>query len=157
MTEANGRLGPCAAAVLDAALERLIPSDEFGPGALEAGVGRYVVSMLGRADAGIARDWRRSLEQLDALALARTGTAFVELESDLQDDLLELVAAGGAPGNEPAAEFVEMLRLRAIEGYFGDPRWGGNAGRAGWAMLGYEGPRLVWGPYDQRLESIPFS
>ena len=43
-----------------------------------------------------------------------------------------------------------MLRLRAIEGYFGDPRWGGNAGRAGWAMLGYEGPRLVWSAYDQR-------
>ena len=113
--------------------------------------------MLGRADAELRDDWRRSLEQLDALARAREGAGFAELEPGTQDRLLELVAAGGAPDGEAMAAFFEILRTRAIEGFFGDPRWGGNAGRAGWALLGYEGPRLVWGADDQRLESIPFS
>jgi gluconate 2-dehydrogenase gamma chain len=150
----NGRLGPRASAVLDAALERLIPSDEFGAGAVEDGAGRSIEGMLARADASLSGDWRRSLERLDDLALTRAGAGFAELDGAAQDDLLELVAAGGAPVSESTAAFFESLRLRAIEGYFGDPRWGGNAGRAGWALLGYEGPRLVWSAHDQRLESL---
>jgi gluconate 2-dehydrogenase gamma chain len=153
----NRRLGSRAGAVLVAALDRLIPGDEFGPGAVETDVGRFIEAMLGRADADLRDEWRSSLEQLDELALAREGTGFCELSADRQDHLLELVAAGGVPVGEPMAAFFETLRLRAIEGYFGDPRWGGNAGRAGWALLGYEGPRMVWGAPDPRLESIPFS
>jgi gluconate 2-dehydrogenase gamma chain len=150
----NGRLGPRAGAVLDAALERLIPEDEFGAGASAAGVGRYIEGALSRADEELGREWRASLEELDDLALARSGAGFTGLGADDQDGLLELVASGGAPDGERMAAFFEMLRLRAIEGYFGDPRWGGNAGRAGWALLGYEGPRLVWSEADQQLESL---
>ena len=133
--------------MLRAALDRLIPGDEFGSGASLAG-------MLVRADPSLSSEWRRPLAQLDELALTRAGAGFAELDGPTQDDLLELVAAGGAPASESTAAFFEMLRLRAIEGYFGDPRWNGNAGRAGWAMLGYEGPRLVWSAYDERLESL---
>jgi len=150
----NGRLGPRAGAVLAAAIDRLIPNDDFAPGGIDVEVGRYVEGMLGRADARLSSDWRRSLEQLDDLARAREGVGFAELAPAGQDHLLELVAAGGAQTSEPTAAFFEMLRTRAIEGYFGDPRWGGNAGRAGWALLGYEGPRLVWSAYDERLESL---
>jgi gluconate 2-dehydrogenase gamma chain len=148
----NGRLGERASAVLDAALDRLIPGDEFGPGTAGAGVGRCIEGMLGRADASLSGDWRGSLEQFDDLALARAGARFAELDAAIQDDLLELVAAGGAPVSEATAAFFEMLR--PIEGYFGDPRWGGNAGRAGWALLGYEGPRLIWSAHDPRLEAL---
>jgi gluconate 2-dehydrogenase gamma chain len=150
----NGPLGARAGAVLAAAIDRLIPDDDFGPRAIESGAGRYVEGMLGRADAELRNAWRSSLEQLDDLAHAREGAGFAELPAEVQDDLLELVAAGGAPAGEPMAAFFEILRTRAIEGYFGDPRWGGNAGRAGWALLGYEGPRLVWGPRDARLEAM---
>jgi gluconate 2-dehydrogenase gamma chain len=150
----NGRLGPRAGAVMAAALDRLVPGDALGPSATGAGVGRHIEGMLDRADPSLRVDWRRSLEQLDDLALARGGAGFAELDVDAQDDLLEVVAAGGAPVSESTAAFFEMLRLRAIEGYFGDPRWGGNAGRAGWALLGYEGPRRVWSAYDQRLDTL---
>jgi gluconate 2-dehydrogenase gamma chain len=150
----NGPLGARAGAVLAAAIDRLIPGDEFGPGAIESGIGHYVEGMLGRADAELRDDWRSSLEQLDDLAHAREGAGFAELPADVRDHLLELVAAGGAPTGESMAAFFEILRTRAIEGYFGDPRWGGNAGRAGWALLGYEGPRLVWSSRDARLEAM---
>ena len=52
---------------------------------------------LSRADPSLRADWRRSLEQLDDLALARGGAGFAELDEATQDDLLEVVAAGGAP------------------------------------------------------------
>jgi gluconate 2-dehydrogenase gamma chain len=149
----DARLGPRAGAVLAAAIERLIPGDDFGPGWIDAGVGRYVEAMLGRADTGLSSDWRRSLEQLDGLALAREGAGFADIAPAAQDQLLELIAAGGVPASERTAAFFETLRTRTIEGYFGDPRWSGNAGRAGWALLGHEGSRLVWSDYDPRLES----
>ena len=95
----NRRLGPRAGAVLAAALDRLIPGDEFGPSATDAGVGHSIEGMLGRADPSLRADWRRSLEQLDDLALARAGAGFAELDEATRDDLLEVVAAGGAPAS----------------------------------------------------------
>src|SRR4029078_6077106 len=35
---------------------------------------------------------------------------------------------------------------------FGDPLWGGNAGHAGWRLLGYPGPRLEWTEAEQQLD-----
>ena len=102
--------------MLAAAIDRLIPGDEFGPSGIEAGVGRYVEGMLGRADGAAAPSWRSALEQLDDLAVAREGRGFAELDPGAQDHLLELVAAGGAPADEPTAAFFETLRTRAIEG-----------------------------------------
>src|SRR4051794_2215478 len=75
----NGRLGSRAGAVLAAALDRLIPGDEFGPCASGAGVGRSIEGMLARADPSLGAEWRSSLEQLDDLARARGGTGFAEL------------------------------------------------------------------------------
>ena len=139
-------LGSGADAVLAAALERLIPDDEHGPGALEAGVGRYVEGALERGgDEALAR-WRAGLEGLDALARAREGAGFAELAPDAQDRVLAAAADG------PPAAFFEELRGRAIEGMFCDPAWGGNAGEAGWRLLGYPGPRHVWTAEDQRIE-----
>jgi Gluconate 2-dehydrogenase subunit 3 len=141
-------LGNGAGAVLAAALERLIPEDEHGPGALEAGVGRYVEGALERGGDGVLARWRAGLEALDELARAREGAGFAALAPEAQDRVLSAAADG------PAAAFFEELRGRAIEGMFCDPAWGGNAGEAGWRLLGYPGPRHVWSAGDQRIEDI---
>ena len=65
-----------------------------------------------------------------------------------QDRVLEAVAEGPSPA------FFEELRARALEGLFCDPAWGGNAGEAGWRLLGYPGPRHVWSAEDQRIEDV---
>ncbi len=144
-------LGRGAEAVLAAALDRLIPGDEHGPGALEAGVRIYVEGALARAgDAAVAR-WEAGLAALDALALEREGAGFAVLAPARQSGLLERISDGREPAQAP---FFEELRQRALEGMFGDPAWGGNAGAAGWRLLGYPGPRHVWSAEDQRIGAI---
>jgi gluconate 2-dehydrogenase gamma chain len=141
--DAGGLLTSSELATLDAALARLIPSDDGEPGAREAQVIRYVE----RALEGVHREhvaaYRQGLGDLDALALARFGAAFAALAVEDQDAVLreaEHVHAG----------FFELMRSHAIEGMFGDPRWGGNAQLAGWRLLGYPGPRAVIEEADQR-------
>jgi hypothetical protein len=37
---------------------------------------------------------------------------------------------------------------------FGDPSYGGNRGRAGWALLGYAGPKPLWTEWEQRVHRL---
>ena len=50
--------------------------------------------------------------------------------------------------------FFDLVLKHTREGVFGDPRWGGNADRIGWGMIGYSGPKYTWAAEDQRLEFI---
>jgi gluconate 2-dehydrogenase gamma chain len=133
-------------AVLEAALARLIPADELGPGAIEAGVAQYIRAALG--------DWHRihvdtyaqGLAALGRRALTDHGCAFAECGDAERDELL-----AGVEHDETTGPFFELLRAHAIEGMFGDPRWGANAGRAGWELLGYGGPRPEHTAQDQQL------
>jgi gluconate 2-dehydrogenase gamma chain len=141
--DAGGLLTSSELATLDAALARLIPSDDGEPGAREAQVIRYVERALEGVHSDHVAAYRQGLGDLDALALARFGAAFVALADEDQDAVLreaERVHAG----------FFELMRSHAIEGMFGDPRWGGNAQLAGWRLLGYPGPRAVIEEADQR-------
>ena len=136
-------------ATLDAALARLIPSDDGEPGAREAQVIRYVQRALEGVHSGHLAAYRRGLSDLDELALARFGAAFAALADARQDAVLR-------DAERAHADFFELARLHAIEGMFGDPRWGGNAQLAGWRLLGYAGPRAVVEETEQRLE-LPFA
>jgi hypothetical protein len=82
------------AATLAAMLDRLIPDDELGPGALACGVLEYVAGSL---DA----DGRAALDR---------AAGFAALEGAAQDAFL----ASGDP-------FVELVRARAIERTFSVP------------------------------------
>jgi gluconate 2-dehydrogenase gamma chain len=130
-------------ATLDAALARLIPSDDGEPGAREAQVIGYVQRALEGAHSEHVAAYRRGLGDLDELGLARFGAAFATLADQRQDCILR-------EAERAHDGFFELMRAHAIEGMFGDPRWGGNAGHAGWRLLGYPGPRAVIGEADQR-------
>lgn len=134
------------AAVLESMLARLIPSDELGPGAREAGVMRYLGAALGDWHSHHADAYVRGLEALEQRARAALGCGFAACDGAQQDALLE--ASERDVGSGP---FFELVRTHAIEGMFGDPRWGGNAGSAGWELLGYAGPREEWTEQEQQL------
>jgi gluconate 2-dehydrogenase gamma chain len=104
---------------------------------------RYVERALEGVHGEHLAAYRRGLRDLDELALARFGAAFAALADARQDAILR--EAERAPGG-----FFALLRSHAIEGMFGDPRWGGNAQGAGWRLLGYPGPRAVIEEADQR-------
>jgi hypothetical protein len=137
-------LGPPALATLDAALDRLIPSDALGPGAREARVARYLLRRLAGPLRNLLPVYAAGLARLEADARA-LGCAFVSLDGERQDELLR---AAESRSEDP---FFELLLAHATEGMFGDPAHGGNADRAGWMLIGYPGPRPVWTEADQQL------
>ena len=142
-------------ALLNAIVERLIPSDEHGPGAREAHAARYILGSL-------ASDYRRhlpeyaaGLAEVEARAQAAYSAPFVSLAPARQDHILEQIERqqGSTDGPMPRSFFDLVLR-HTREGVFGDPRWGGNAERVGWGLIRYGGPKLIWTADDQQIEDV---
>ena len=137
------------AAFVDAAVDRLIPSDELGPGAREAGVTVFIDRQLSGAygagakwyregpfgesfpEQGYQRPlspqelYRLAIEKANALSRSQYDDRFDHLTPEQQDALLSEMERGTLPIEEaPMAEFFSMLRTNTIEGFFSesDPR-----------------------------------
>jgi Gluconate 2-dehydrogenase subunit 3 len=80
--------------------------------------------------AGLAARVSDGLARLDAAAHARCGIGFAAASGGDQDAILR------DPG---VAEFVELAMMLTLDAVYGDPAYGGNRGRAGWAPLGWPG------------------
>lgn len=145
-------LSPAEAALLEAILDRLIPSDESGPGAREARVLRYIDRALAGPLADLRDAYAEGLPAIDTYAVAETGTRFVGLAADAQDALLAQIDAGTAA--EGPASFFDTVRTHAIQGMFGDPSHGGNEGGAGWELIGFPGPKGTFAAEDQALDAV---
>ncbi len=134
---------------------RLIPDDGDGVGAIELGVIGYIARSLTEERASFAVVCSKGVAALDRHAAATSGIRFAELTPATQDGLLRELEEDRAPWFGPgASDFFELIRDLVIEGTFSDPRWGGNAGCAGWSLIGYPGPRFVWTEEDQRIQTI---
>jgi gluconate 2-dehydrogenase gamma chain len=150
----TGELSPRARAILAAAVERLIPSDETSPGAREACVARYIERSLSGPLEPCLATYEDGLAALDRDARAEFNRGFLELGAELQDRILARAELGlPSSSTSDVAEFFELLRTHVIEGMFGDPRHGGNAGLVGWRLIGYSGPRLSVVADDQQLDT----
>jgi gluconate 2-dehydrogenase gamma chain len=138
---------------LDAIVARLIPSDETGPGAREAGAVRYIDRALGGALAASREAYRLGLAALDEYARTSKGAPFVRLADRDQDAVLGDMERNAATGFAPSSStFFNLLRSHTLQGTFGDPYYGGNADFVGWKLIGYPGIRLAVAPAEQRLD-----
>jgi gluconate 2-dehydrogenase gamma chain len=135
MTGSRPVLDPLARAALRALASRLIPADELGPGAVEAGADHYIVTALQEALASAADGYRAGLAAIDEESLRDSGHRFAELDPPRQDELLQRWVASASLG-----EFVETVREHTIEGFLCDPVHGGNRDRIGWTLIGYTPP-----------------
>jgi gluconate 2-dehydrogenase gamma chain len=129
----------------------LIPSEEGSPGAAEAGVTTYI----DRALAGFMRDlqpvYRRGLEALADLATERFGSSFGEATSEQKRHLIAELDDLGR--NEPAnflGQFFRIVREHTIQGFFGDPAYGGNRDTVGWKLIGFPGAQ--WGYTSEQMQ-----
>ena len=142
------------AAVLEAVVARLIPSDAIGPGALEAGAARYIDGALGTALAAQRPAYVAGLAALDTYARSAAGRSFVELAPEQQDAVLTDLEQNRATGFSPtSAAFFELVLGHTLEGTFGDPHYGGNRDFIGWELLGYPGLRLAVTAEQQRMNA----
>jgi gluconate 2-dehydrogenase gamma chain len=130
--------------VLAAALDRLIPSDENGPGAREAMVWRYIDINLGGQYTPLQSMYSDGLANLDDYAQQMQGQPFAQLEAAKQDAILRAMQAGTGPGGATGKTFFQVLHQHALEGMFGDPSHGGNANFVGWNLIGHPGAVLVF-------------
>lgn len=162
------------AAFVEAAVDRLIPSDDLGPGAREAGVTIFIDRQLSGAY-GTAGKWymqgpfgesvpeqgyqrpltpqelyRVCIAELNALCRSRHDERFDLLSSEQQEGILQEMERGTLPlGDVPIAEFFSMLLANTMEGFFSDPMYGGNRDKVGWRLVGFPG---VGGSYRNRIE-----
>jgi gluconate 2-dehydrogenase gamma chain len=144
------------AGTLDAIVARLIPSDEHGPGATEAGAAVYIDRALGGALVSSREAYRAGLAAVDAYARASKGRGFAMLAAAEQDAVLTDIEANTATGFTPdAATFFNLVRAHTIQGTFCDPYYGGNASFVGWDLIRYPGVRLAASAGDQRLAAPP--
>jgi gluconate 2-dehydrogenase gamma chain len=120
---------------LEAIADRLIPADEHGPSATQAGAVTYIERALSGVYAEHAAAYAAGLAELDG---------FTALSAQEQDERLRAIE--GTP-------FFELVRAHVFEGMFGDPAYGGNVDGAGWRLLDYPGPRPVWTAQELALDA----
>jgi len=152
---------------IEAAVARLIPADELGPGAKEAGVTFFIDHQLsgsfGRAETWYMQGpWKEGTPEqgyqlkLTPAQLYRVGIqdtddycrrtfnkrTFAGLGAEDQDKILQGLEKGEVKlASAPAKDFFAMLWLNTNEGFFADPVYGGNRDFAGWKLIGFPGPR----------------
>jgi gluconate 2-dehydrogenase gamma chain len=154
-------------ACIQAACETLIPADDIGPSAAQAGVPEFIdrhmqtpyaagdiwymqgpfveaAPQFGYQGRLPVRDILRvGIKALDAHC-QRTlgGRSFSQVEHAQQEALLKAAEAGKLElENISAKEFFDQLLAETRMGYFCDPKHGGNKNMAAWKMIGYPGAR----------------
>jgi gluconate 2-dehydrogenase gamma chain len=137
--------------ILDAVVARLIPTDENGPGAVEARAAHFIDRALGGALASSRSAYTSGLAALDQYARSSRGAAFTQLSTADQDSVLIDVETGAARGfTGSSAAFFALVLTHTHQGTFGDPYYGGNANFVGWDLIAYPGVRTVVSAADQQ-------
>lgn len=140
---------------LEAFIDRLVPKDENGPGAVECGAATYIDRALAGALANEKGAFLEGLASVDTLAHSTHNSAFADLAPDVRDELLTSMDNGTAAGFPNARPFFNRVRRLTLEGMFGDPYYGGNKNFAGWDLIRYPGPRLAVSPDEQKMGTPP--
>jgi gluconate 2-dehydrogenase gamma chain len=118
------------AAEIEAAASRIIPTDDT-PGAREAGVIYFIDRALATFAAAQRDDYGNGLAVLQAKTreLFPGALKFSQATPDQQDAVLE--ALEGQP-------IFELIRQHTVMGFLADPARGGNRGKVGWKLIGFD-------------------
>ncbi|WP_341317185.1 gluconate 2-dehydrogenase subunit 3 family protein [Paraburkholderia sp. IMGN_8] len=153
---------------IGAAVDRLIPEDELGPGAIGAGVPEFIDRQM-EAPFGQGKLWymqgpfhpdqppemgyqlsltprdiyRHGIRACDdECAKKYDGKTFAQLDKPTQAQVLGDMEHGRIEFDRvPAHTFFAYLLANTKEGFFADPIHGGNKGMVGWKMVGFPGAR----------------
>jgi gluconate 2-dehydrogenase gamma chain len=172
---AYGYLNGAEVRFLDAAVERLIPTDELGPGGRDAGVTCYIDRQLSSVWGTHGRNYRSGpwldgtpeqgyqsrltpqevyrigIREVNDYCRAQHGNLFENLPAATQDEVLKALEKGAVELPSLSSKlFFDLLWRNTEEGFFADPMYGGNRGKAGWKLLGF--PGIASGAYRGHLD-----
>ncbi|MEI8308882.1 MAG: gluconate 2-dehydrogenase subunit 3 family protein [Chloroflexales bacterium] len=157
------------AAVIQAMSARIFPTDENGPGALEAGVVYFIDRqmstpwavgaewyMQGPFVAGEpTQGWQFNLTprqiytygiQFVEVYCNRQYTAgFAKLTPGQQDEVVKALFENRVDTFQgfTGAAFIDLVRQGTLEGLYSDPTWGGNHNMVGWKLKRYPGAQVT--------------
>lgn len=133
------------ARTLAAACDQIIPSDET-PGAAWAGVVNFVDRQLCGHLRDLRNSYRDGLASINQNSRILYGGDFAFLPAAKQIELLTKMEQGQAPREAwqkvKSTDFFSMLVNHAMQGFYGDPRHGGNRERVSWKMVGLTYPPI---------------
>lgn len=157
-------LSESEAKLVGAVFDVLIPHDELGIGATEAGCVTFLDHQLAGPFGSAAKDYklgpvveglpqqgpqsiatpaelyRKGLVELDHAAQAKFGKSFLELSEDQKVDFLKGMESGTiAFETMKSSEFFALMLQNVREGYLADPMYGGNRDMVGWKLVGFPG------------------
>jgi gluconate 2-dehydrogenase gamma chain len=145
-------LAPAQMKMLEAFIDRIVPTDELGPGAVAAGAQVYIDRVLAGPNAGEKAEFLAGLQAVDAFAQRTQGAALAALPAEKRDAILTAIDTGGAP---ELRSFFNRARRLTLEGLLSDPYYGGNRGFVGWDLIRYPGPRAAVDAEMQRMDKAP--
>lgn len=173
-------------AFVEAAVSRLIPADDLGPGAKEAGVAYFIDQQLAGAWGAHARTYRMGpwpegtptqgdqtpltpqevyragIAEIQRYCSAKYHAAFDALPAVQQDEELRNLQEGKITLEiVPARLFFGMLWANTQQGFFADPMYGGNRDKIGWKLVGFPGVAAVYTQFielhNQPYRAVPVS
>jgi len=155
---------PGEARFIDAAVARLIPADDLGPGAKEAGVTTFIDRHLASVWGTHGRSYRlgpwyegtpqqgyqlpltpqeiyrSAIREANDYCTGCYGKSFHFLSGAEQDEVLHALEESRIDlATVPARVFFELLLSNTVEGFFSDPMYGGNRDKIGWRLIGFPG------------------
>jgi len=146
--QAFEHLSPADAVDVEAACAEIIPTDDT-PGAREAKVVYFIDKALGTFAKNQRDVWLKGVQELRARADKRhPGTkSFAALPTA---DRIAVIASL----EKDKHPFFDELRGATVAGMFANPDYGGNQGKVGWKLIGFE-DRYSWaapfGWYDRNV------
>jgi gluconate 2-dehydrogenase gamma chain len=118
--------------------ERIIPADR-DPGATQAGVVNFIDLQLMGPYKRYRASYRQGIRGVEQASLQMFGFGFTQLSAERQDQVLKLLEAGGATAEAwkglSSKDFFSLIVSHTMQGFYGDPRHGGNRGGVSWKML----------------------
>jgi len=120
------------ARTVEAICEQIIPADS-APGAKEAGVVNYIDIQLTKHFKKHRQLYRRGIADVDDASQKAFGKPFADLPSAQQIAVLQDI-------EKHSSAFFNLILAHTIQGFYGDPRHGGNRDMASWRMLGLPCP-----------------
>lgn len=122
------------AEMVDAICEQIVPADR-DPGAREARVVNYIDTQLTRRFKKYQQTYRKGIAAVDAASRTKFGKPFVKLPAEQQTEVL-------VEAEEKSEAFFSLILNHTRQGFYGDPRHGGNRDRVSWKMVGLTFPQV---------------
>jgi gluconate 2-dehydrogenase gamma chain len=167
-------------AFIHAAVDRLIPSNEDGPGGLDLNVPEFIDKQM-ETSYGHGGFWymsgpfvpdsdytlgyqlrytpremyRVAIADINAACQKANGKNFADLDAASQDEVLGQLQKGTFGIQKVLAiEFFIQLLANTKEGYFADPMYGGNLNMGSWKMIGFPGARADYKDWIAQYDKV---